>query len=80
MILNPAAQVRVLSGNFGHCTGLTRTFIHPGQYVWVPEQLNIRDVTGACEFADGCSHALFPTTASVVSAGISHRNKVNTIA
>ena len=47
---------------------------------WVPEQLNIKAVTGACKLIDGCSLALCSTTVSVVSAGICHRNKVNSIA
>ena len=81
MILNPAAKVRVLSRDFDHCTCRAHSNIHPsGAVHWVPEQLNIRDVTGACELADGCSHALCSATVSVVSAGICHRNKVNTIA
>ena len=46
----------------------------------VPEQLNIKAVTGACKLIDGCSLALFSATVSVVSAGICHRNKVNSIA
>ena len=47
---------------------------------WVPEQLNIKAVTGACKLIDGCSLALCLTTVSVVSAGICHINKVNSIA
>ena len=46
----------------------------------LPEQLNIKAVTGACKLIDGCSLALCSTTVSVVSAGICHRNKVNSIA
>ena len=45
----------------------------------VPEQLNIKAVTGACKLIDGCSLALCSATVSVVSAGICHRNKVNSI-
>ena len=55
--------------------------LHPlGVVHWVPEQLNIKAVTGACKLIDGCSLALCSTTVSVVSAGICHRNKVNSIA
>ena len=50
----------------------------------VPEQLNIKAVTGkghvSCKLIDGCSLALSSATVSVVSAGICHRNKVNSIA
>ena len=46
----------------------------------VPEQLNIKAVTGACKLIDGWSLALCSATVSVVSAGICHRNKVNSIA
>jgi len=45
--------------------------IHPSGVVhWVPEQLNIKAVTGACKLIDGCSLALCSATVSVVSAGI----------
>ena len=55
--------------------------LHPSGVVnWVPEQLNMKAVTGACKVIDGCSLALCSTTVSVVSAGICHRNKVNSIA
>ena len=55
--------------------------LHPSGVVhWVPEQLNIKAVTGACKLIDGCSLALCSATVSVVSAGICHRNKVNSIA
>ena len=55
--------------------------LHPsGVLHWVPEQLNIKAVTGACKLIDGCSLALCSATVSVVSAGIWHRNKVNSIA
>ena len=47
---------------------------------WVPEQLNIKAVIGACKLIDGCSLALCSATVSVESAGICHRNKVNSIA
>ena len=40
----------------------------------------IKAVTGACKLIDGCSLALCLVTVSVVSAGICHRNKVNSIA
>ena len=46
---------------------------------WVPEQLNIKAVTGACKLINGCSLALCSATVSVVS-GICHRNEVNSIA
>ena len=35
----------------------------------VPEQLNIKAVTGACKLIYGCSLALFSAKVSVVSAG-----------
>ena len=55
--------------------------LHPSGIVhWVPEQLNIKAVTGACKLIDGCSLVLCSATVSVVSAGICHRNKVNSIA
>ena len=44
------------------------------------EQLNIDAVTVACKWIDGCSLALYSATVSVVSVGICHRNKVNSIA
>ena len=85
MILNPAARVRILSG--GQYTirlrSLHRAYpsLHTSWVVhWVPEQLNIKAVTGACKLIDGCSLALCSATVSVVSAGICHRNKVNSIA
>ena len=75
MILNPAAQVRILSG--GRYTMRLRSLhraypsLHPfGVIHWVPEQLNIKAVTGACKLIDGCSLALCSATGSVVSAGI----------
>ena len=46
----------------------------------VPEQLNIKAVTGSCKVIDGCSLVLCSATVSVVSAGICHRNKVNSTA
>ena len=46
----------------------------------VPEQLNIKAVTGACKLIDGCSLELCSATPSVVSSGICHRNKVNSTA
>ena len=53
------------------------TSLHPSGVVhWVPEQLNIKAVTGACKLIDGCSLALCSATVSVVSAGICHRNEV----
>ena len=55
--------------------------LHPfGVVHWVPEQLNIKAVTGACKLIDGCSLALCSATVSVVSTGICHRNEVNSIA
>ena len=47
---------------------------------WVPEQLNIKAVTGACKLIDGRSLVLCSATPLVVSAGICHRNKINSIA
>ena len=85
MILNPPARVRILSG--GQYTMRLRSLhrahpsLHPSGVVhWVPEQLNIKAVTGACTLIDGCSLALCSATVSVVSAGVCHRNKVNSIA
>ena len=50
--------------------------LHPSGVVhWVPEQLNIKAVTGACKLIDGCSFALCLATVSMVSAGICDRNK-----
>ena len=37
---------------------------------WVPEQLNIKAVTGACKLIDGCSLELCSATLSVASAGM----------
>ena len=55
--------------------------LHPSGVVhWVPEQLNIKAVTGACKLIDDCSRALCSATVSVVSAGICYRNKVNSTA
>ena len=55
--------------------------LHPSGVVhWVPEQLHIKAVTGACKLIDGCSLALCSATVLVVSAGICHRNEVNSIA
>ena len=55
--------------------------LHPSGVVHrVPEQLNIKAVTGACKLIDGCSLVLCSTTVSVVSASICHINKVNSIA
>ena len=52
----------------------------PSSLHWVPEQLNIKAVTGACKLIDGCSLALCSATVLVISAGICHRNEVNSIA
>ena len=55
--------------------------LHPSGVVhWVQEQLNIKAVAGACKLIDGSSLAVCSTTGSVVSAGICHRNKVNSTA
>ena len=84
MILNPSARVRILSGanilwGVDHCTEIARA-LHPSGVVhWVPEQLNIKAVTGACKLIDGCSLALCSATDSVVSAGLCHRNDANSI-
>ena len=81
MILNPAARVRFLSG--GKYTirlrSLHRAYpsLHSvGVVHWVPEQLNIKAVTGAWKLIDGCSLELCSATPSVASSGICHRNKV----
>ena len=55
-------------------------FFFYGVVHWVPEQLNIKAVTGACKLIDGCSLALCLAKDSVASAGICHRNKVNSTA
>ena len=75
MILNPATRVRILSG--GQYTmrlqSLHRAYpsLHPfGVVHWVPEQLNIKAVIGACKLIDGCSLVLCLATDSVVSAGL----------
>ena len=55
--------------------------LHPSGVVhWVPEQLNIKAVTGVCKLIDGCSLVLCSATLSVVSADICHRNKINSTA
>ena len=55
--------------------------LHPsGEIQWALEQLNIKAVTGACKLIDGCSFVLCSATVSVLSAGICHRNKVNSTA
>ena len=82
MILIPAARVRVLSrGQYTiRLRSLHRAYpsLHPfGVVDWVPEQLNIKAVTGACKLIDGCSLALCSATPSVASSGICHINKVN---
>ena len=49
--------------------------LHPSGVIhWVPEQLDIKAVTGACKLIDGCSLVLCSATPSVVSAGICNRN------
>ena len=85
MILNPDARVRILSGGLYtiRLRSLHRAYpsLHPfGVVHWVPEQLNIKAVTGACKLIDGCSLELCSATPSVASSGICHRNKVNSIA
>ena len=40
----------------------------------VPDQVNIKAVTGACKLIDGCSLELCSATPSVASSGICHRN------
>ena len=55
--------------------------LHPSGVVHlIPEQLNIKAVNGACKLIDGCSLVLCLATDSMVSAGICHRNKVNSTA
>ena len=78
-------RVRILSGgqNTIRLRSLHRAYpsLQPSGIVhWVPELLNIKDVTGICKLIDGCSLALCSATVSVVSAGICHRNEVNSIA
>ena len=56
--------------------------LHPSGVVhWVPEQrLNIEAVTGTFKLIDGCSLVLCSATPSVISAGMCHRNKINSTA
>jgi hypothetical protein len=78
--MNLMARFRILSG---------------GQYAIrlrsaqdIPEPSSLRGgtlgtratVTRACKLIDGCSLALCLATVLVVSAGICHRNKINSIA
>ena len=85
MILNPPARVRILRvGPIYYkasitAQGLPKPLSLRGS-TSVPEQLNIKAVTGARKLIDGCSLALCSATVLVVSAGICHRNKVNSIA
>ena len=45
--------------------------LHPfGVVHWVPEQLSIKTVTGACKMIDDCSLELCSTTHSVASSDI----------
>ena len=84
MILNPAVRVRILSGD--QYTTYEASITAHG----LPEPSSLRGSTlgtrtseqkgaviGACKLIDGCSLVLCSTTASVVSAGICHRNEVN---
>ena len=86
MILNPAARVRNLGGGQNttiRLQSLHRAYpsLHPvGVVHWVPEQLNIKAVIGACKLIDGCSLELCSATPSVVSSGICHGNRVNSTA
>ena len=42
--------------------------LHPsGVMHWVPEQQNMKAVTGACKLIDGCSLALCLATVSVIN-------------
>ena len=45
-----------------------------------PKNLNIKTVAGICKLIDGCSLALCSAKVSVISGGICHRNKVNSMA
>ena len=84
MVLNPAARVRILSeGQYTiKLRSLHRAYpsLHPFGVHWVPEQLDIKTVIGACKLIDGCSLELYSATPSVASSGICHINKVNSIA
>ena len=84
MILNPAAGVRILRGLIYYKASITAQGLpdlhSSGVVHWVPEQLNIKAVAGACKLIDGYSLALCSATVSVVLAGICHENKVNSIA
>ena len=85
MVLNPAARVRFLRGGqyIIRLRSLHRAYqsIHPfGVVHWVPEQLNIEAVTGACQLIYGCSLEMRSATPSVASSGIfCNRNEVNSI-
>ena len=80
MILNSAARVRILSvGLINYKASITAHGLL-GVVHWVPEQLNIKAVTGTCKLIDGCSLELCSVTPSITSSGICHRNKFNTIA
>ena len=52
----------------------------PSSITSVPEQLNMKVVTGACKIMDGCSLERCLATLSVASSGICHRNEINSIA
>ena len=50
--------------------------LHPfGIVHWVPEQLNMKAVTGACKLNDGCSLKTVFAIPSAASSGICHSNK-----
>ena len=46
---------------------------------WVPEQLNIKAVTGTCKLIDGCSLVLCSTTPSVVSYRLAYATEMKSI-
>ena len=83
MILIPVARVRILSGGLYYKASISAQGLpEPSSLrgsTSVPEQLNIKAVTGSCKLIDSCNLALCSATVSVVSAGIRHRN-VNSIA
>ena len=82
MILNPATRVRTPEWGLIYyeasitAQGLPEPSIPYGVIHWVPEQLNIKAVTGACKLIDGCSLALCLATVSVrYQLNICHRNE-----
>ena len=71
MILNPAARVRILSeANILYKGSIPAQSLPEPSSFRVPDQLNIKAVTGACKLIDGCSLELCSATPSVASSDI----------